>query len=85
MRIKVNFPGYWAHGKVYEAEQEFLDVKQGQRSIQHARWRKRWEGNMETTAAPDCDALHCWVIRDDQGQPWAIPYSAAVEVAAEAA
>jgi hypothetical protein len=81
MKIKVNYPGYWAHGKVYEAEREDLLVtRRGfMGDLRHYAW------GASPTAEPNTDSIPCYIITKDDGQKFAIPCAHAVELVAEAA
>lgn len=81
MKIRIDYPGYWAHGKVFDAEREDLLVK-------HCGFLgdlRNYTWGAEKTAEPGVDSIPCYIITREDGQKFAIPTAHAVEIVAEAA
>ncbi len=82
MRIQVDYPGFWAHGKFYEAERETLQIRPGA-SIQGNLQKTRWAA--EPTNDPSIFEIECFIVEDREHGKFAVPITHArvlVEAAA---
>lgn len=74
MRIKVDYPGYWANGRCFEAVLEVLQIKPGG-SIQGEREKMEWVA--KPTGEQGIFEVECFTIEDAKFGKFAIPVSCA--------
>lgn len=70
MRIKVNYPGFWADGLCYQATREVLQITPGgggQGKHKKMRWAAKPTGN------PRVFEIDCFIVEDPKCAKFAVP------------
>lgn len=71
MKVQVIFPGYWAHGRIFEARPQVLLVTPAIGTVQGD--RRKYEWATEATEEPGVESCACYLIKDEDGTEWGIP------------
>ncbi len=74
MRIKVDYPGYWAHGRCYEATREVLQIRPGG-GIQGGYQKMQWAA--KATGDEGIFEIECFTVNDPDAGKFAIPVTCA--------
>ena len=82
MRIQIDYPGYWAHGRTYEATRQVLQIRPAVGSIQGDHRVHQWAA--QPTGDPMVFEVECFIIEDPKMGKFAVPQTRA-RVLAEAA
>lgn len=81
MKVRVNYPGYWAHGQIFAAERETLHIKKRD-PMGDARREKYW-GARKTDDGSEYQ-IDCFIIEHPEFGKFGIPvpYCVVLEQAA---
>ena len=82
MKIQVDYPGFWAHGRRYEATREVLQIRSGDNTVQGDTRKYQWAA--KPTNDPAFFEIDCWIVEDRKYGKFAVPVTRA-RVLAEAA
>ena len=80
MKIKIDYPGYWAHGKTFDAEPERLHLRQ--RGGHQGKWEMKDFG-AEPVEVPGEFAVPCYVMTHCEWGKFALPVNRCVVLSGE--
>ncbi len=71
MKIQVDYPGFWAHGRTYEATREVLQIRPAVGSIQGDGRIYQWAA--KPTGGPALFEIECFIVEDPKMGKFAVP------------
>jgi hypothetical protein len=78
MKIQVNYPGFWAHGRTYEAERQTLQIRPGG-NLQGGQKKAQWAAT--PTHDPAIFEVECFIVNDPEFGEFAVPITRAKALA----